>query len=93
MVEILKLGLVKILKPKFYGEVEIEVERDEVRVSPPLAVMSADSKVCEYCGGSWTDNALSSTMCVDCTAKLWRGEIVNKNNEFEKYDKIAFIKL
>ena len=74
-------------------EVVEEAEREEVRPSSPLAVKSADRKVCEYCGGTWTDNSLSSTMCVDCTAKLWRGEIVNKNNEFEKYDKIAFIKL
>ena len=70
-----------------------EAEREEVRPSPPLALVSAGCKVCEYCGGTYTDNSLSSSMCVECTAKLWRGEIVNKNNEFEKYDKIAFIKL
>ena len=73
--------------------VEVEAEREEVRPSSPVAVESAACKLCEYCGGAWTDNSLSSTMCVECTAKLWRGEIVNKNNEFEKYDKIAFIKL
>lgn len=60
-----------------------------VEAPPALAVV----KECEYCGGAWTENSLSSTICVDCTAKLWRGEIVNKHNEFEKYDKIAFIKL
>ena len=74
-------------------EEEVETEREEVRPSPPVAAVSAACKVCEYCGGTWTDNSLSSTICVECTAKLWRGEIVNKNNEFEKYDKIAFIKL
>ena len=71
----------------------VEAEREEVRPSLPLAPVSTAFKVCEYCGGTYTDNSLSSTMCVECTAKLWRGEIVNKNNEFEKYDKIAFIKL
>ena len=74
-------------------EVVVGAEREEVRPSSPLSVESADRKACEYCGGTWTDNSLSLTMCVECTAKLWRGEIVNKNNEFEKYDKIAFIRL
>ena len=36
---------------------------------------------------------LSTSICVQCTAKLWKGEIVNRNNEFERYDKLAFINL
>merc|ERR1719431_1132707 len=55
---------------------------------PPVFV----GKLCEICSQPWTENCLSETMCVECTGKMWRGEIVNKNNEFEKYDKIAFIR-
>ena len=55
---------------------------------PPVFV----GKLCEICSQPWTENCLSATMCVECTGKMWRGEIVNKKNEFEKYDKIAFIR-
>ena len=73
------------------GDCEVESEERE-REECPVSVVR-EVKVCEYCGGSWTENSLSSTICVECTAKLWRGEIVNRHNEFEKYDKLAFIKL
>ena len=58
-----------------------------------LPVVKPDAKTCEYCGGTWTENNLSTSICVQCTAKLWKGEIVNRNNEFERYDKLAFINL
>ena len=73
------------------GDGDVDIEERERDVASPVRVVVV--KVCEYCGGSWTENSLSSTICVECTAKLWRGEIVNRHNEFEKYDKIAFIKL
>jgi len=80
---------------------ESEYETDEETVEEivekkppdPLPIKKPCGKTCEYCGGYWTENCLSTTICVQCTAKLWKGEIVNRSNEFEKYDKIAFIKL
>ena len=90
-------------KPPVNEEEESEYETDdeepevidpEPQPAPsPVVVVKTPVKTCEYCGGTWTENCLSSSMCVDCTAKMWRGEIVNRNNEFEKYDKIAFIRL
>ena len=96
--------VIEYIKPKpVVKEVESEYEDEddeepevvnlESESSPPPVVVKTPVKSCEYCGGTWTENCLSSSMCVDCTAKMWRGEIVNRNNEFEKYDKIAFIRL
>ena len=81
-------------------ETESETELEEVAavVDPPKVVKVEQvvhlpvGKLCEFCSNPWTDNCLSDTLCVECTGKLWRGEIVNKKNEFEKYDKIAFIR-
>ena len=84
-------------------EYETESEPDEVteevivetvenisklETHPPVSA----GKFCEICSNPWIENCLSDKMCVECTGKLWRGEIVNKKNEFEKYDKIAFIR-
>ena len=78
---------------EYETEEEEEVIQTEIEPVKVESVVKTPSKCCEYCGGVWTENNLSSSICVDCTAKLWRGEIVNRNNEFEKYDKIAFIRL
>ena len=94
--------VVELLKPMKKEEEESEYETDEeelvIEVKPEpvkveLPVVKAPAKSCEYCGGTWTENNLSSSICVQCTAKLWRGEIGNRSNEFERYDKLAFIRL
>ena len=51
------------------------------------------TKLCDICGGVWTPNTLSSSMCVSCTGKLWRGEITVKGGDLAKYDRIAFIQI
>ena len=83
--------------PPVESESEYETESEEEMIEPEPevkpVVLAPPSKLCEYCGGKWTENGLSDSICVGCTGKLWRGEIVNRNNEFEKYDKLAFIKL
>ena len=56
-------------------------------------VLQESGPRCEYCGLVVHTNSLSSTICVACTAKLWRGEIGNKKNEFERYEKVAFINI
>ena len=85
---------------EYETESEPELEEEEKVAEPakniskiatsPTPVFAG--KLCEICCNPWTENCLSETMCVECTGKLWRGEIVNKRNEFEKYDKIAFIR-
>ena len=84
-------------------EYETEREHDEAKEEKIVEIVQkipklvthpqvSVGKLCEICCNPWTENCLSDTMCVECTGKLWRGEIVNKKNEFEKYDKIAFIR-
>ena len=90
-----------VSEEEWESETESESEQEEEKhveepipnppkVATPPPVIAG--KVCEFCRNPWTENCLSDTMCVECTGKLWRGEIVNKKNEFEKYDKIAFIR-
>ena len=81
------------------GEEEMVTGCDQIVAGARVSEASCDTVQqesgpgCEYCGLVVHTNSLSSTICVACTAKLWRGEIGNKKNEFERYEKVAFINL